>query len=177
MTKMSEEFRDTTRETPLGNEQVVIDTVHQRIHDGRFYTTSLIDLVLENNADLEILVRVVDAAHFRPNMALSGDAVGALYAGPTTSDDGSALTIQNRNQFSSRAATTLAFSGPTASAPGVVLDQAVMPGGSGPFAVGSDEGFGEWILDPGDYLVRLTNKAGATKPASIQLDWYERSAS
>lgn len=154
---------------------VVIDTIHDRMHRGQFFTAGLVNLALANNGTLELLLRVSTGAHVRFAANNGGDARVQLFENATFSDPGSAVTRVNRNRFSSKTAKTLISSAPTISDDGDSIFDKVLAGGSGFFFTSGGElgSFEEYILSPGDYLFRLTNLSGSTQPADLQLDFYE----
>jgi hypothetical protein len=153
---------------------VTIDSVHKRIHDGQLFSASSFVLELADDAVSMILIRVASFAHMALQAGCGGNAEIEFFEGTTTSADGSALATPNHNRASATVATTLVFSGPTPTGDGTELGTGFIPGGTGGNAIGgSTSSFAEWILDANDYMVRLTNRAGTTQPASIQVVWYE----
>ncbi len=174
MAKTSKILQDTTRDHFPLTEQVVIDTVHERIHGGQMFAGSVLDLAVGAGADLEILIRVAGGAHFRPRLAAGADISASLFEDPTTSADGTPVPAINRNRFSATAAETLIFSGPTVTVDGTLLLSNFVPGGSGFLSGGGSDDFLEWILSPGDYLGRITNESTGATQVAIILDWYER---
>lgn len=152
----------------------ILPPFHARIHQGVAFSVSLVDAALGAGADLDMLIRVSGGAHVQLAASVGADAQIFLFGGPTTSADGSALGVRNRNRFSSTVATTLAFSGPTVTGTGTQLSTAIMPGGAQGQTPGtSGEGFDEWDLNPGDFLFRLTNLSAQATPASLQINFYE----
>lgn len=165
------------RVDPVSDGMFIIEEFHARIHEGTAFSASLVDTALGGSANLDMLIRVVSGA---AHLQLGGSAGAAwhffLYEAPTTSADGSAIAVRNRNRFSVNVATTLAFSGPTVTGVGTLLAEAVLPGGVKGQTTGSaGRGFDEWIFSPADYLVRLTNLSGGGTPASININFYEPS--
>lgn len=164
-------------ETADADALVLIDVIHNRIHRGHFFSLDVVDAALINTGTILILVRVAagKSAHIRFEAAVGGDARLEMFEDPTTSADGTAITPLNRNRFSSNVATTLFFSGPTVTADGTSLSDKILAGGAGIFLSPGSEGstFKEWVLNEGDYLVRLTNISGATQPAHLQTNFYE----
>lgn len=159
----------------LGVGFVVVDTVHQMMHDGRFYTASVVNAALGAGANLDVLIRVAASteAHLRIRAAAGADAALQLFEAPTNSATGSAVSVRNRNRKIPRSATTLVFSGPTITGTGTLLQSSSIVGGVLLSPGGESDVFEEWILAPGDYLVRLTNNGAGAVPASINLDFYE----
>lgn len=166
----------TSRRRRNGESELVsIDSVHQNIHDGLFYTSRRNNAALANNASIDVLFRVVDGAHARVSASLGGDGAFLGYSGPTTTADGTAVPRNNRNRFSTNTAASLVFHTPAVSVVGTLLVEQYIFGGSGGKAIGSDiDTFLEWLLSPGDYLMRLTNTSGQVQRAGLALDWYER---
>lgn len=160
---------------------VLIDTVHSRIHEGRFYTTNASDLALADNASITVLVRIGygQSAHVRPLGICGGDAELFVFEGPTVTNDGTVQAVTNKNRFSPRVAVTEIFLGPTISDDGLELDNRLIIGGSGFISTPggqSDFSEGEWVFKTNtDYLIRLTNRAGTTQPAQLEIDFYESS--
>lgn len=154
------------------------DTVHHHIHHGHAFTSGFSDEDLAAAASVELLVRVAatKTAHVRLNMASEATARVLLFEATTTSADGTPVARLNRNRGSATTATTLVFEGPTITGDGTELLNVLLPGGSGGNASGtSGTSAFEWILDPADYLVRLTNEDASAKDVTLQLNWYEPS--
>jgi hypothetical protein len=159
-----------------GGGLVVIETAHARIHEGVLFGASHFVLSLASNADIEILIRIpaLEHTHIALHVGCGGNAEVEFFEAPTSTADGSALARVNRNRLSANTATMLVFEGPTVTVDGTQLAVGFVPGGTGGNAIGGSlDTFGEWILDPNDYLVRLTNRAGAAQPAAVSLMWYE----
>lgn len=160
----------------LDNALVIIDAIHAAIHKGLMYQSDVVNETLGDPGNLDVLVRVPagKAAHLRSQASVGGNCRLFMYQGPTVTDDGTAVARHNRNLFSSNESNTLVFSGPTTSALGTLLPDGIIPGGIKGAGSGAQAGsFEEWVLPPGDYLVRLTNISGGVQPVSIALDWYE----
>ena len=157
------------------NALVFIDTIHNRIHRGQFFSLDQFNTGLAAAGTIELLVKVTTGAHVRLTAAAGGDARLQLFEGTTVSANGTPLTPVNRNRFSTLAAVTQFYSGPTITADGTSLLDTLLPGGTGGIFSGGGGGetFEEFILAPGNYLVRLTNISGSTQPANVQVDFYE----
>jgi hypothetical protein len=108
-------------------------------------------------------------------MSAGGEATFDFYEDPTFSADGTAVLAVNHNRFKTNVANTLFFHTPTIVTNGDLLISGLQPGGSGGNAQGgsSQSDFEEWILSPGDYLIRIKNIAGVASNISLQLDFYE----
>lgn len=170
--KLSESSRRRRRGE---SELVFIDSVHQNIHDGLFFSAGANNLTLGNGASLDVLFRVATSAHIVITIAVGGDATFQGYKDAVASVEGAAITPVNRNFFSPTVATSSVFSGPTLTSPGDLRAEQLIIGGSGGQAAGGESTFFlEWLLSPADYLIRLTNDSGQVRRAQILLDWYEK---
>lgn len=160
---------------------VITDSVHHMIHKGLMYQSDRLVPALANDAAIEILIIVAanTSAHMRFQAAIGGDAEVKLFENTTVTGNGTQIVGVNRNRFmASRAATTLTYHTPAVSDDGDPLSPGVsIPGGGGgtPGVGGQVGSFEEWILNPGNYLMQLTNTSGGSQPASVALDWYEPS--
>ena len=160
----------------VANALVTIDTIHNWIHEGVVYTATELDLTLAADASIELLLRVPAATyvHFGADAAVGSDASVWFFEDPTSTDDGSAVSRINRNRASANTSSLLVFTGPTLTGDGTKLSEGLIPGGSGGNANGGQAvSLMEWILNEGDYLVRLTNEDGGASADSIALHWYE----
>lgn len=180
---VGENNNDPTGMTPARVDEraealVTIDTVHERIHRGQLFSVDYLDAALASAGVIEMLVTVPSgvAAHSRITGSAGGDATLKIFESPTVSASGTALTPVDRNRSTANTATLTVTHTPTTTADGTQLMDMLLPGGAGGNAAGSsDDIFGEMILAAGKtYLIRLTNIAGTTKPAHLQLDFYEQ---
>lgn len=151
---------------------------HERIHRGEFFTASLQGAIL-SDASSDFLIRVAadTSAHMRFFGTVSQNMLGLLFEAPTTSADGSAVTCVDRNRFTKSTATTLIFAGPTVSDDGLNLMDFFIPGGQ-KVGAGGGEGssFEEFVLSPGDYLMRVANtlvSPSADGHTGVVVDFYE----
>jgi len=157
------------------NALVFIDTIHNRIHRGQFFSLDNFNSALANSGTIDVLVKVTTGVHVRAIASAGGDARFQLFEGTTVSANGTPATPVNRNRFSALTAVTQFFTGPTITADGTALLDTLLPGGTGGIFSGGGGGqtFEEFVLAPGNYLLRLTNISGSTQPANVQIDFYE----
>jgi hypothetical protein len=152
---------------------------HHAVHAGSHFTSGHFNATLGNNANLDISIRVGSnkELHMVLTGAAGGNAWGILYEGLTVTGGawGTSLTPRNNRRSSATTSDALIAHTPTVNSAGTSLQQALLPGGTGGNAGGgSSETRLEWILKPDtNYLARITNISGATKPASLGLFWYE----
>ncbi len=153
------------------------DLVHQRIHEGLFFSLSEIDTSLPNNASLDILIQVDPSSglHIRFNARAGGDAQGFIYEGTTFSAAGSVLAPINRNRFSQNVPPATFTRDPTITDLGTELYAELLAGGSGFLTPGGEAStFEEFVLKGGEtYLVRLTNTSGSAQPVNAVFDFYD----
>lgn len=156
---------------------VTMDTRHNRIHRGQMYEYTEVDAALANAGTIELLLVLTAGAHMRFASVAGGDARVQLYEGTTVSANGTQRTAQNRNRFSSNTPDMAIYFSPTITGDGTLISDGILPGGIGGLfsGGGSSDIFEEWILGPGNYLLRLTNISGGAQPCSVQVDFYEDS--
>lgn len=157
---------------------VVMGEIHHMIHVGRVFEASHYVPVIAAAASFDILVVTAEASpHLRIQANAGGAARLALYEGATTSANGTAMLVANRNRKSADTPTAGIFYGPTVTALGTQLSDEFAPGGeaAGNRTVGSAfPSFEEWILKPNTrYVVRVTNVATVDITASFSLAFYE----
>lgn len=153
-----------------------ISEIHSIIHKGRFFGTNHFDGAISNNGTIEFLIIPGSkACHIRINASAGGTATLRVFEGVTTSANGTALAITNRNRYSAITAETDVYEGPTVTGDGTSIYSSLLTGGDGPHSTSSESGFfEEYILrDDKQYLVRLTNLAGNNQPLSLTLNFYE----
>ena len=110
-----------------------------------------------------------------------GDIDFEAYEGPTITDNGTAIPVRNVNRNSDNTPDLAMYATPTTTDDGDMKFQLWVPPtstGNGQSANGiAGVGQGsEWILKPETpWLVRLTNNSGATIDWSYEFSWYELS--
>lgn len=125
-------------------------------------------LIIPTTAE-NILVRV----HF--GGSVGGDAVLEFYEDSTFSDNGTPLSIVNRNRFLDSPFGTTIFENPVESALGTLIFEGFVPGGTRKDSAGAEKIDAlQWILDPDlNYYARVTNIAGQAEPVSIEFTFDE----
>lgn len=168
---------------PLVKSLPTIDVAHHEIHEGEYFGAGHIwDSVADDGvAEMIVVVGSPNHFHFTPHGALGGDFYVHLYEDPTFADAptdyGTAVALEDFNRVTDSTPQVTAYHTPTVATDGTLLAAGFIPGGSGNanFAAGGTaSGRIERILKTGKiYLLRLTNKAGSTQPASIEIEGYE----
>lgn len=154
---------------------------HYRIHAGDMFQASYKSpnaspIADDANLDLLFIANDTKSAHLIWQLAAGGDAELLFYEDTVTSNDGTELNEVNLKRISTKVAGETTFHTPTISDVGALLDNSLLPGGTGGNAGGTGDGFGsrEWILKPNTkHLIRLTNRAGNPQSMSTILRWYE----
>ncbi len=156
---------------------LAIDTFHHEIHEGETFIASQVDVALADDGALTFhLTPGPSFSHLVFNGSNGGDATLEFLENPTITG-GAAVTERNLKRTSPDVADTVVLANPTINAVGTTVFSCVLPGGTGGNATGGLLGLrlnSEFILDPDKtYAVRLTNIAGNTKAACLDVQWYE----
>lgn len=160
---------DHTREA-ASNALRTIDSRHAAIHDGRHFVAHDFALSVALSATV-VYVLVTDgtAHHFNWEVSSDGGVKVDIYEGVTTTNNGTALPVYNRNRTSSNPSHMTAFKTPSG-----------LSGGTQIFGTGSTSKSGglqtsvsEFILKPNTkYSFVLTAYSNNVNIATA-LDWYE----
>ena len=155
---------------------VQISEIHAQIHEGQFFTSTVVDTSVADSGTLEILMLTNGSVpHARFTAQSGGNSRLEIFEDTTVSANGSALVAQNRNRLSANTATALVYSGPTVTGDGTKIFDMICAGGTGGNSAGGSGGmYEELILKASTlYLVRLTNLGGNSQPCGLIADWYE----
>lgn len=162
---------------PIVKCQTVLSYPHQEVHLGNTYlVTRLADDVADDaNFDIHIINGSAKLLHIVASATVEGLSWGYIYEGTTYSAPGTAMTIYNLNRSSNNTSSASAKHTPTVNSLGTKIFEILINGGTGPRSAGGAlRVTTELVLDvSGDYLFRITNKAGAAKDISMLLQWYE----
>lgn len=156
---------------------VTITTPHHMIHEGKGFIASnyFADVADATNALLRILVGANKELHATISVAVQGDGDLKISEGTTYTNDGTVVTIYDKNRTTHNASDALCYHTPTINAFGPTIFRSHVPGGTKQRALGSVRTNGEeWILKKAtDYLFRFTNRGGADMDISIEIEFYE----
>lgn len=161
---------------PSTHSMQTIDYAHHEIHSGSHFKAGYQNIALDNNDTLDLLFVTPNTtkwAHFVMTAKATAKCSVAIYEGTTTSADGTAVTIWNRNRNSIKTPTVVVTHTPTVTSVGTKMAEHWM-GTDGKDPQGGDaRGDSEFMLKQNTkYLVRLTAEDNAMKGA-IGGDWYE----
>jgi hypothetical protein len=151
-----------------------IDVSHHRVHDGRgFHYAQRQNIGVGAAYDfLFVAPTTISGKMAHVEISISADAKGyvTLFEDATTSNDGTPLTIRNRNRISANTPSSTMFSAPTVTGTGNQLTIDVF--GSGEKAGGSTRDKEEFVINSGKkYLIRIN--AVNVMDCAIHFDWYE----
>ena len=173
-----------------------IDYAHHEIHSGSSFTVH-IQNTTANTDDHRTLIGFetpagTKLAHLIVDASSSGAAEVFLYEGVTIDDDeGTELTIEDRNRSTDNTSTMTSFQNPAVAGfatwmleaevaaanftTGTTLDHVTLVAGSGPKALGGEvRGTQEWVLAASTkYAVVVQNIGASVNLHRIHLDWYE----
>jgi hypothetical protein len=135
------------------------------ISQGQSFTISNTEESLPNT-NIDFVLTVTNTTHVTLEFASEGTTTCWFYDAPTHSDNGGASTFANRNRNSALANTTTAQKNPTVSSVGTQL-------WSGLAMIGDHRQMQHFILDAGDYLIRMTEANGIRTWQSVTIDIWE----
>jgi hypothetical protein len=164
----------------FGGSPVVIQSEHHEIHCGDSYETTY-HTDLGNGATQDILIVVPDEPgtgqaqklyHLTGLIEGENECSVTFYEGTTVSDNGTALTIINRNRNSTLTDFLDIYHTPTVTTTGSSI--------FGPWHFGVGKSFGgsrgrsdEFVLKNNTtYLIRITNQTVNTTYINVELDYY-----
>ena len=161
---------------------ISLDLVHYNIHEGAsFFYAELTTLAAAAQRNFLIVSPDFEAkrCHLFFDVQTNDEINIKFYEGTVTTNDGTAITEQNRNRGSTETADTTMTHTPTVSNAGTLLAEMQVGGSQGkqdgtPGTISRPE----IILDVSGtkYLLRIT-AAGNNTDVSTWLDWYEHADS
>jgi hypothetical protein len=162
--------------------QVVIDSVHEEVHEGKFFSGGYYNSSVANNAAIDLLVQSSSAhyTHVKMRVAGGGDMTVQIYENATFSSAGTSVTMTNHNRASSKSFSGTVTHTPTITGTGSQINgTSYIPGGpsgggAGSAHAGSDFSYNnEFILDKSkNYLFRITNVSGGAIKMSAAIEGY-----
>jgi len=167
---------DDVRIDASTNSLQTVDYAHHEIHAGsHFFTGNYTTL---SNAQVYDILFVTPAGLTAPHMifeiATQAEAMFQYYEGVTTSADGTALDMYDRNRVTDNTPTTTFYHTPTVTAVGTLIGQGVF--GSGNKGGGTLRDSSEFVLKPSTkYMIRVTNNTSIANWYDWFFDWYEHS--
>ena len=156
---------------------ITITAPHYMIHEGKSFIASYAwdNVAHLSTAKLRIIVGANKALHATISVVAQGNAEFRIYEGTTYTDNGTAVTIYDKNRTTANTSDALCYHTPTVNTSGPVIYHSFVPGGTKQRAVGSVRTNGEeWIFKKStDYMLMLANESGDNMDASIEIEFYE----
>jgi len=163
---------------PYTRAQVYLGYSHNRIHEGSAFYAQHIDSSMADTDTIKLLLVTPDTTtwiHLIWGMDTTGNCTVEFYEACTTSNDGTALSIYNRQRNSALTPSLVVKHTPTVTNNGTLL-QSFYSGSSGRFVTEAVESRNEneWILKQNTkYLIQLT--AHASIKGRLFCNWSEQS--
>lgn len=163
---------------PISGGSYSIPIAHAKIHEGKLFNFNYTASV-NNAANADLLLRVgAKPLHLSFSAEMVGQYTLTIYEAPTTSANGTAITIVNNNRLSANLPLSAVGYTPTVSVVGTSIWSKLGAGGTTTptrtqvqTGVRQDE---ELILLPNtNYLIRMNNSSTATQTVSLNFDFYE----
>lgn len=153
----------------------VIDTYHDLIHKGKYFSGGYYNSALAAAGTLDILIQASSAhyTHAQFVASASGDCTVQLYEDTTFSAAGTAVDMSNHNRSSASVFSGTVTHTPTVTSVGTAINgMMLLPGGTKHSGGGADAGFNnEFVLDKStNYLLRVTNVSGITIKISAMIE-------
>ncbi|MBU1173048.1 MAG: hypothetical protein KKD44_26090 [Proteobacteria bacterium] len=158
--------------------KINIDLVHHKIHEGKFFSISIIDTDVDTEAPKYLRITAPNTStriHFTGQVYVTAASLIEFFEDPTISTAGDALTEYNNNRNSDNPSTATTFEDTTVSNDGTRIDSGRAGGAARPnFRIGGETARrNEWILKQGeDYVLKITPDADNTEVV-VSLTWYE----
>lgn len=159
---------------------VVIDSDHQMVHRKAMYTVTYYNLAVVNNGTASLGLTIPNGFEIHiKDMNIVADGFPWVFDAvidATYTNSGTFLIPFNHYSSSTAPLSTMSVNVNPTSLPAEGDYAILFGGGTGVAATSSTGGFSpdaEYILHPGNHLLRATNKSGATNEYGIALTWYE----
>lgn len=162
----------------IGGKQIGVGLswVHQKLHEGRFFSGGYLNPAVANGGTVDILFQTGAAGTFHgmAEASSSGDAVMTMYEGVTFSAAGTAVTMTNHNRNSLNVMTEGVTHTPTITGLGTQLNGPIfVPGGKATGSGGTGGFSEEFILKSSTaYLLRITNTSGVAQQVGAIVKGY-----
>lgn len=148
----------------------------QKFLDGEFYFAHE-EITLASGTNREYLIKIgANDVMLFSDISVDGNATSDIYEGPTTSADGTSMTIYNILRSSGNTPNLTLFHTPTLSADGTLLEQErVFSSAGGTMEIGTIrevEGLGWGLAANTNYLIRVTNDVGGDEEVLSTFAFY-----
>lgn len=161
--------------TDISGAIIQVNLEHSKIHQGKGWNVNIEIASIASLASHYILFRVVTG---NPHLRAYGVTVSdspvtiRLYDGPTVTTLGTESPPRNRKRSASDNNGVLVYSGSTISNDGTLLETDYLPTGGNKSGGNAASFYEEWILEPGDYALKITNGSNNSIEAYAHAFWY-----
>lgn len=159
---------------------VVIDSDHQMVHRYATFSISYYDLTVADSGTLSLGLTVpADHEIHIKNLFVSGAGYPWIFDGVALTSFTPSITYIipfNHHMSSTAPESVVTVNVNPTGLPAQGDYKFLFGGGTGVGGTGSSGGFSpveEFVMHPGNYLMRLTNSTGAVNEANIVMTWYE----
>jgi len=154
---------------------VTVSSPHDELHRGNGFSIFHDSGSIANNATLEILINTGSTGL---HVQMVGDVTGTFsvdtFEGTTVSSNGTAITVFNKNRYSSRTTNASIFHTPTITSDGTKIGIELIGAGKRQGGASEMSRGDQWILkNATSYLVRYTNISGVANRVIANIEWYE----
>lgn len=151
-----------------------MDCEHNKIHKGEMYTLLSSSSFTAGQTKYFLFKTGSKEVHNIFSTQAAGEVLVQSWEGATTSNDGTPITIFNKNRVSSKTPLTLAFTAPTFTAISTELMVRQQLGGSGRTEGTQLREHSELILKPNtNYIAGITNTTNQTMTIYASVEFYE----
>lgn len=164
-----------TNATDVSGALIQVTLEHSKIHQGKGWNVNIEIPAIASGASHYILFRVISGnPHLRTyGVTVSdGPAMLRLYDAPTVTTVGSEAPPRNRKRSASDTNGVLVYSGSTISNDGALLETDYLPSGGNKTGGNAESFYEEWILNEGDYALKITNGSNNSIEAYAHAFWY-----
>ena len=164
-----------TNATDVSGAIISANIEHSKIHQGKGWEISIEAGSIGAGASYNVLFKVIEGRpHLRQySVAVSdGPVTVRLFEAPTVTANGTEVSPRNRNRAESDINGVQVFTGPTITADGTRLETTFLPALGNKIGGNINSFYEEWLLNEGDYLLRVTNGSNSSITAVINAFWY-----
>lgn len=166
-------------DSPNRNVWKGIDYAHHEIHDGKAYIANYQNAALPNGNSDDLCITTPAGVWCHTVVSISATGQGTLqFISAPNVAAGVAVTPVARNRGYGAATTVTARNTYYAAlGGGTILQTYVIPGGTGPRAIGASwASREEWVLNVSTvYCLRFSNSSGGNVIVDFLFEWYETS--
>lgn len=153
----------------------VRQTDEEKLDSGEIFFGSDIVLAVADTNDQEYLIKVgADPIGIVISETVEGKCDARVFEGPTTTANGTAVSLVDCNRTTANTPNTTFFRDPTVTADGTEIAEVLLQSGEKEKSVTSSSARGRSILAANtDYLIRITNRSGGNTDIGTVIEFTE----